>query len=83
MDVVQALEYLSSPPSNSLPPDTIIFVLVVLEIEDKLRKRVVSMLEKWKLNYTELSHPDNKLSDKWVRLTREDLKNSYRLYYDS
>ena len=41
------------------------------------------MLEKWKYNYIELSHPDNFMAAKWKKITREDLKSSYKFFYEN
>lgn len=79
--LIEALECINSPVKQ--PADTVLFTLVIMETEEKLRKRIISMLEKWKFASLEFSHPDNKITEKWEIVPKDDLRNSYRLYYEN
>ena len=49
-DLVLSLEFIKS--ANPLPNNVkSLFMIVVLETEEKLRKKILQILEKWKLNH--------------------------------
>lgn len=56
---------------------------MILETDEKLRKKIISMMEKWRFNFIDYGHPDNTISPKWAQVTREDLKTAYRFFYEN